>query len=769
MRLLLEYIQNVLQEYTDKFVSDTVARFRRENPEISLDDSQIRKVIEFFETKKGNPRVKSFKLDPSGRPVGDDIGRYTWQELTSVIKKYFPSRELFGQEGEVVEVPKEFVKLHDANGVEVYSGVTREQCIRVRSFLTQETGRTYTFCIGNPDSSRNYFMHYRRSEKNPVFYFVLDRNKPVSDINHVFVVHAQLDGSYRITRSQNKQDEDTTWEEIVKICPELANVHQIFAPKPLTAAEKRDINIKRLDDEAFKTLTYDEIKDYIDAKFGLSAEKMRYTFSVSNDLFNYYANIANGIIPPKDLWDSLPGATKRSIEKRMTPELFPLYKVALMGERSIDGDINFGVMGWHNAPVNPDNFDFSVLGDNFTVNGNMTIGGWLSPNDTGSKLTKLPKNLTVLGDLRIRHCRDLTNLPENLRVGRGLYVEDVPLVEYPDNAQVGGSIELKKTKISKFPDSLHVKGSFVLTGGGISALPRNLRVDKSFRIGAGKIKSLPENLSVGKNLNLKGLKTQTLPDDMKVTGDFKPPSSLRKFPLNLQISGFLDLKDSKYIKEIPEGTKAKKISPPIGDAITLPQSLNGVSLVVREYYAEFPKGIKNFENIIYMPASRRKTDIVPDGTKVSKNLFVTELSVIGNNVSAGVLGSDVSYLYVNTDNNRTINFPQNLSVKTLKGVITLLYDDVKALQSHESIKEDPEYKTMKSLIEKGIIKINFNGLKVEKFYKSASARRYYDYDYSLSPTEFEEIYKNSPEGKSAANEAVLRRFVRSLLEEMRKI
>lgn len=765
MKSLLEYVQIVLQEYTDKFVSDTVSRFRREDPEISLDDAQIRKVIEFFESKKDNPRVKSFKVDPSGRPVGDDIGRYTWQELTSVIKKYFPSKELFDQQ-EVVEVPEEFVKLHDANGVEVYSGVTREQCIRVRAFLAQETGRTYTFCIGEPVANRNYFMHYRgQTGRNPVFYFVLDRNKPVSDINHVFVVHALLDGSYGITRSENRQDENTTWEEIVKICPELANVRQIFASKPLTAAEKKQMELTRVDDNAFKNFSYDEIKDYIDAKFGLSAEQMRYTFSVSKDLFNYYANVTNGIIPPKDLWDSLPGATKKSIEKRMTSELVPLYKVVLMGERSIDGDIIFGSAGWHNAPVNPDNFDFSVLGDNLTVKGKMTIGGWSSPNESGSKLTKLPKNLTVLGDLTIRNCKDLTNLPENLRVGRGLYVEGVPLVEYPDNAQVGGSIELKKTKISKFPDSLHVKGSFVLSGEGISSLPRNLRVDKSFRLGSGKVTSLPENLSVGKNLNLRGLKTQTLPNDMKVTGDFKPPSSLRKLPLNLQIDGLLDLKDSNYIKEIPEGTKTKKIRPPKGDAITLPASLENVSLEVRGYYAGFPKGIKNFANIIYAPFGRLKTDIVPDGTKVDKNLFVRELSAIGNNVSAGVLGS-VGYIYVNIDNNGTINFPQNLSVKTLNCAISLPYDAVKALVSYASIK-DPKSESMKSLIEKGIIKINFNGLKVEKFSSSSSGGGYYNY--SLSSADLKKIYENSTEGKSAANEAVLRRFVRSLLEGIRKV
>ena len=62
----------------------------------------------------------------------------------------------------------------------------------------------------------------------------------------------------------------------------------------------------------------------------------------------------------------------------------------------------------------------------------------------------------------------ITELPDNLKVGGYLYLENTQITELPDNLTVGGYIELRDTPITKLPNNLTVDGVIYLDGTPLS-------------------------------------------------------------------------------------------------------------------------------------------------------------------------------------------------------------------------------------------------------------------------------------------------------------
>ena len=100
---------------------------------------------------------------------------------------------------------------------------------------------------------------------------------------------------------------------------------------------------------------------------------------------------------------------------------------------------------------------------------------------SNTPITSLPNNLKVGGGLYLANT-PITSLPDNLQVGGGLYLANTPITSLPDNLQVGGDLNLKNTPISIFPNNLKVKGDLILHNTKISSLPDNLKVGGDLRL-----------------------------------------------------------------------------------------------------------------------------------------------------------------------------------------------------------------------------------------------------------------------------------------------
>ena len=62
------------------------------------------------------------------------------------------------------------------------------------------------------------------------------------------------------------------------------------------------------------------------------------------------------------------------------------------------------------------------------------------------------------GDLDLSGLNEKIKLPNNLKVGGSLYLNNTPITSLPDNLEVGGHLNLSNTKITSLPDNLEVGG-----------------------------------------------------------------------------------------------------------------------------------------------------------------------------------------------------------------------------------------------------------------------------------------------------------------------
>ena len=134
----------------------------------------------------------------------------------------------------------------------------------------------------------------------------------------------------------------------------------------------------------------------------------------------------------------------------------------------------------------------------------------------------------------------LSKLPADKRVVKGdLDLIDVRITSLPTDLQVVGDLDLSySTTIASLPDGLKVGGNLILNGATIASLPADLQVGVSIVISNATIASLPDGLKVGWNLVLNGTKIASLPAGLKVGGDlFLRATGIRSLPYDLQVSG----------------------------------------------------------------------------------------------------------------------------------------------------------------------------------------------------------------------------------------
>ena len=66
-------------------------------------------------------------------------------------------------------------------------------------------------------------------------------------------------------------------------------------------------------------------------------------------------------------------------------------------------------------------------------------------------------NIRVLNNLDLRGSA-VTEMPDNLHVGRSLFLRDSAVTKLPDNLHVGRSLYLEGSAVTELPDDLYVGG-----------------------------------------------------------------------------------------------------------------------------------------------------------------------------------------------------------------------------------------------------------------------------------------------------------------------
>lgn len=279
--------EELLKEYSEKIVKQLKDKFQKEDD--LLNDTVIEYYINRFEQLKNSPKITQ-----------KDITKYTFKELEEIVDK-FPNpnkeKEMSGNEN-TADVSGEAI--YNKNGIEVYLGDEQHKCVSYRKAFEKDTQGRYSWCVARSDAS-NLFNGYRFQKGYRVFYFIINRNLPISEPNHVCVIHVFTDGKYGYTSSKNDGDKDNlSWEQVLEIVPYLKDVPQsLFQSKELTPSEKeKEKYVKRVNDvDLVGTFGYEGTKNYIiigvhklnEWQFNKLVLEKQY------ELLNVYINIGHNI------------------------------------------------------------------------------------------------------------------------------------------------------------------------------------------------------------------------------------------------------------------------------------------------------------------------------------------------------------------------------------------------------------------------------------------------------------------------------------------
>jgi hypothetical protein len=525
--------QVLSEAYSSGLVSSLKKKWKAEVP--TLTDQQIESYIDVFDKNKNSGPIKDAK--------GPDITKYSWQEFENLIDANFSIRS--ANEIQIEGDLKPIYKSPDET-LQVFLGDRKEKCIKIRQDFEERSGQVYGWCISRSDAS-NMFTSYRFRLKEPVFYYVFDTDRNTSDPLHACVIYINSGGDYFLATARNTGDSKHSWDELVQKMPKLRSIKSIFKYVPLTPREREIYEKvgKELSDKDFFNLSRDLKEEYIGFGHDLTDEQIRNVFSLPDgkDLINKYCNMHQELFIPLDIFNKLPNATKRIIQKNFHPDQKEKHDFWYLGKKDISGSF------WANSNIKslPDgmkvggdlmissNSKISSLPDNLTVGGDflfhseiitsisdvkgLKVGGEFVM--TNELITSLPPDIKVLGDIVLSRTA-IDSLPKNLKVAKNLWLNGSDIQSLPNGLEVGGSLNLSDTPITSLPPDIKVKHVLTLSFSNIMSLPNGLTLEGTLDLNNTPITSLPERLSIGGDLEIDNTDITSLPEDLIVEGVIYP-------------------------------------------------------------------------------------------------------------------------------------------------------------------------------------------------------------------------------------------------------
>tara|TARA_R110000796_G_scaffold29481_2_gene79640 strand:- start:1551 stop:3821 length:2271 start_codon:yes stop_codon:yes gene_type:complete len=199
---------------------------------------------------------------------------------------------------------------------EVYYADSPRACIKYKGSIP------YSWCVARSDAS-NMFYTYRFKPYEPAFYFVKDIKATEKEFKifnmgknlfkgkfsnkyHFFVIQVpkninpenDTQKQYIVTSANNDGDAQMSWEEVVKLNPDINKIKSVLEPKPFTDEEKTQHKRFKngITDREFSELAYEDKRAYLDIypTIGktISYEQLR---DLPDDLLNLYVSFGIGL------------------------------------------------------------------------------------------------------------------------------------------------------------------------------------------------------------------------------------------------------------------------------------------------------------------------------------------------------------------------------------------------------------------------------------------------------------------------------------------
>ena len=312
-------ISNIFKEVINEDFKSQTRRYIAQGIEPEIVGSYIEKFKHIRDKKYKDMFDKT--LDISVPPEKrNDIDAYTdFHDLETLVDYVGGRRPINttisqGNSNEQIEVSGEAI-YKDAN-FELFYADNPRACIKYKGKFP------YSWCVARSDSS-NMFYTYRFKPYEPAFYFVKDikaadkefgiwnmtKNVFKGQFNnpyHFFVIqvpkNAKMDDvetqEYIVTSANNDGDKQMSWNEILKLNPNIAPLHKFLEPKPFTPEErqKHERFKNGIDDVEFAKLSYENKRDYLDIyptiARGLTDHQL---VQLPEDLLNLYVSFGIGL------------------------------------------------------------------------------------------------------------------------------------------------------------------------------------------------------------------------------------------------------------------------------------------------------------------------------------------------------------------------------------------------------------------------------------------------------------------------------------------
>ena len=169
-------------------------------------------------------------------------------------------------------------------------------------------------------------------------------------------------------------------------------------------------------------------------------------------------------------------------------------------------------------------------------------------------ITELPDNLKVLGGLDLCYS-GVTKLPKGLEVEGWLDISNTAIEELPEDTKFDGNLFVNYMKKPfSFPKVLKVNGSFECVNTTIKQMPEELYTESSCDLLRSTFNRYPKVMKVGYTLYLNNTAITELPEGLKEVYGYLNihNTNVSKLNDNLVVYNGLDL-DYTLIEELPEG------------------------------------------------------------------------------------------------------------------------------------------------------------------------------------------------------------------------
>jgi len=263
-------------------------KIQSEHPELTMNQieyyifrfNEIRSSSRFkAEVKRNYPEIKN----------PNDVTKYTFEQLEHLVDLFADKKEKYAIEVEVDNSKS----IYDEDGIEIFLADSKNKCIKYRQEFENHTKQQYSFCISRTGENNLYYS-YRFKKEEPTFYFIINKQLPITDTFHVIVVHVNnTPDSYNLTNSTNSNElHNLTWNDLVKNVPYLKNLKHLFKPMGLNPDEQKLKDVSQhLGEEVTDLMayfkSYEKVEAYIEYGHELSFSQFK---SIPEDLQMKYIN-----------------------------------------------------------------------------------------------------------------------------------------------------------------------------------------------------------------------------------------------------------------------------------------------------------------------------------------------------------------------------------------------------------------------------------------------------------------------------------------------